>query len=99
MRRIAALLAITALVTACGSLKEQNSHVASQPARELLYVATATGMTVVDASADTVVATLPVGTLLPDRSRYWTVESGDRTTVRGIDPATGIDQTSFVLEG
>jgi hypothetical protein len=99
MRRIATLLAIAALVTACGSLKEQTSQVASQPAHELLYVATTTGMTVVDASADAVVATLAVGTLLPDRSRYWTVDSGDRTTVRGIDPATGIDQTSFVLDG
>ncbi|HEX6060700.1 MAG TPA: hypothetical protein VF001_01415, partial [Candidatus Limnocylindria bacterium] len=42
---------------------------------------------------------LPVGTLLPDRSRYWAVTPGDRTTVRGIDPATGVDQTSFVLDG
>jgi hypothetical protein len=53
----------------------------------------------VDASTDAVVATLPVGTLLPDRSRYWTVNTGDRTTVRGIDPATGADQVSFTLEG
>jgi DNA-binding beta-propeller fold protein YncE len=99
MRRIWALLAVTVLVSACGSLKEQTAQVASQPAHELLYVATATGMTIVDASSDTVVATLPVGTLLADRSRYWTIESGERTTVRGIDPATGADQVSFGLDG
>jgi hypothetical protein len=99
MRRIAAIVAIAALLAACGSLKGETSQVASQPAHELLYVATATGMSVVDASTDSVVATLPLGTLLPDRSRYWTVDSGDRTTVRGIDPATGLDQTSFVLDG
>jgi hypothetical protein len=98
MRRLFVLLTVV-LLAACGSLKEETSQVASQPAHELLYVATATGMTVVDASIDTVVATLPVGTLLPDRSRYWTVDTGDRTTVRGIDPATGLDATSFVLDG
>jgi hypothetical protein len=104
MRRLFALLAVAAVVAACGSLKDEasrdgTSQVASQPAHELLYVATATGTTVVDASTDAVVATLPVGTLLPDRSRYWTVDTGDRTTVRGIDPATGADQVSFVLDG
>jgi len=52
-------------------------------------VATATGLSVVDATTDSLVASLPVGTLLPDGSRYWTVDPGDRTTVRGIDPATG----------
>lgn len=98
MRRLSVLFAVV-LVAACGSLKEQTSHVASQPAHELLYVATATGTSVIDATTDSVVATLPVGTLLPDRSRYWTVDSGDRTTVRGIDPATGADQASFVLDG
>ena len=98
MRRLSVVVAAV-LLAACGSLKEEASQVASQPAHELLYVATATGMTVVDASTDTVVATLPPGTLLPDRSRYWTVESGDRTIVRGIDPATGLDQTSFVVDG
>ena len=98
MRRLLALFAIV-LLAACGSLKEEASGVASQPAHELLYVATATGMTVVDASTDTVVATLPAGTLLPDRSRYWTVDSGERTTVRGIDPATGIDAASFAVDG
>jgi DNA-binding beta-propeller fold protein YncE len=99
MRRLSVLFAIAALVAACGSLKEDTSQVASQPAHELLYVATATGMSVVDATTDSLVASLPVGTLLPDRSRYWTVDTGDRTTVRGIDPATGVDQTSFVLDG
>jgi DNA-binding beta-propeller fold protein YncE len=98
VRRFSVFLAV-ALLAACGSHKEDVSQVASQPARELLYVATATGLTVVDASTDTVVATLPAGTLLPDRSRYWTVDSGDRTTVRGIDPATGIDQISFAIDG
>ena len=87
------------LLAACGSLNEPTSQVATQPAHELLYVATATGMTVVDASTDAVVATLPAGTLLPDRSRYWTVDSGDPTTVRGIDPAAGVDRASFVLDG
>ena len=99
MRRPWVLLAVTVLVSACGSLKEQTAPVASQPAHELLYVSTATGMTIVDASSDTIVATLPMGTLLADRSRYWTVDSRDRTTVRGIDPATGADQVSFVLDG
>ena len=98
MRQFSVLLAVL-LLSACGSLKEDTSQVASQPAHELLYVATATGMSVVDATTDSLVAALPVGTLLPDRSRYWTVDPGDRTTVRGIDPATGIDRESFVLDG
>jgi hypothetical protein len=104
VRQIAAILAVAALLAGCGSLKDETakqdiSQVASQPAHELLYVATSTGLTVLDASTDTVVATLPVGTLLPDRSRYWIVETGDRTTVRGVDPATGAEQVSFVIEG
>jgi len=98
MRRLSVLLAAL-LLSACGSLDQDTSHVASQPAHELLYVATATGMSVVDATTDSLIAALPVGTLLPDRSRYWTVDPGDHTTVRGIDPATGVDQTSFVLDG
>lgn len=98
MRRLSVLFAVV-LLAACGSLKEETSQVASQPTHELLYVATATGMTVVDATTDTVVASLPVGTLLPDRSRYWTVQPGDRTTVRGIDPATGLDAVSFTIDG
>ena len=99
MRRLSAVLAVIALAAACGSLKEETSQAASQPAHELLYVATATGLSVVDATADSLVATLPLGTLLPDRSRYWTVDSGDRTTVRGLDPATGAEQVAFVLDG
>jgi hypothetical protein len=98
MRRLTVLLAVL-LLSSCGSLKGETSQVASQPAHELLYVATPTGMSVVDASTDSLVVSLPVGTLLPDRSRYWTVASGDPTTVRGIDPATGLDQVSFVLDG
>jgi hypothetical protein len=99
MQRIAALLAVLALVGACGSLKEETSRAAAQPAHELVYLATATGMSVVDATTDTLVASLPAGTLLPDRSRYWTVETGDRTTVRGLDPATGAEQVKFSLDG
>ncbi len=99
MRRIAALLAVIATVAACGSLKDEVSRAASQPAHELLYVATSTGLSVVDASTDSLVAALPPGTLLPDRSRYWTVDSGDRTAVRGLDPATGLEQVSFTLDG
>src|SRR5258708_31164714 len=98
MRRIAALLAVIATVAACGSLKDEVSRAASQPAHELLYVATSMGTSVVDASTDSLVASLPPGTLLPDRSRYWTVDSGDRTAVRGLDPAPGLEQVSFSLD-
>ena len=99
MRRIAALLVVLATVAACGSLKDETSRAASQPAHELLYVATPTGTAVVDASTDALVASLPAGTLLPDRSRYWTVETGDRTTIRSLDPATGLEQVRFTLDG
>lgn len=99
MRRIAALFVTVATVAACGSLRDEASPAASQPAHELLYVATPTGTAVVDASTDSLVASLPAGTLLPDRSRYWTVEGGDRTTVRGLDPTTGLEQVSFSLDG
>jgi hypothetical protein len=99
MRRFSAVLGIAVVIAACGSLKEETSQAASQPAHELLYVATATGMSVVDATMDSLVATLPLGTLLPDRSRYWTVETSDRTIVRGLDPATGLDQTAFGIDG
>ena len=98
MRRLSVLLAVV-LIAACGSLKEETSQAAAQPAHELLYVATPTGLSVVDATTDSLVASLPAGTLLPDRSRYWTVDPGDRTTVRAIDPATGLDQASFVVDG
>ncbi len=103
MRRSLAVVAIAIVLSACGSLNEETSEatsqVASQPAHEFLYVATATGMSIVDATTDSLVAALPPGTLLPDRSRYWTVESGDRTMVRGIDPATGRDQIAFGIDG
>src|SRR5439155_10363540 len=59
----------------------------------------ATGLAVIDATTDARVASLPVGTLVPDRSRYWTVESGDQTTVRGLDPSTGAAQVSFTVDG
>ena len=99
MRRLSAVLALVALTAACGSLTEETSQAASQPAHEILYVATATGMSVVDATTDSLVATLPLGTLVPDGRRYWTVDSGDHTTVRGLDPATGLEQSSFILDG
>lgn len=99
MRHLSALFVVVVLVAACGSLKEDRSQVASQPAHELLYVATATGLSVIDATTDLLVATLPQGTLLPDRSRYWTVDSGDRTIVRALEPATGAEQLSFSLDG
>jgi len=99
MRCLPAILGVAVVIASCGSLKEEISQTASQPAHELLYIATATGLAVVDATTDSLVATLPPGTLLPDRSRYWTVETGDRTTVRGIDPATGLDQVSFGIDG
>ena len=99
MRRVSIVLLAIAVVGACGSLQDEASGVASQPAHELLYLATATGTAVVDASTDSLVATLPQGTLLPDRSRYWTVESADRTTVRGLDPATGAELVGFTVDG
>jgi hypothetical protein len=99
MRRLSGVIAIALVLAACGSLNEEASQAASQPAHELLYVATTTGMAVVDATADSLVATLPPGTLLPDRSRYWTVETSDRTTVRGIEPTTGVDQIAFSIDG
>ncbi len=99
MSRLSALLVAAVLVASCGSLKEDLSQVASQPSHELLYIATASGMSVVDATTDALVATLPQGILLSDRSGYWTVESGDRTTIRGLDPATGAELVSFSLDG
>src|SRR5437762_13265615 len=99
MRRFLTVLAVAAVVAACGSLKEETSQVAAQPAHELLYVATATGLAVIDATTDARVASLPVGTLLPDRSRYWTVESGGQTTVRGLEPATGAAPGGFPVGG
>jgi DNA-binding beta-propeller fold protein YncE len=99
MSRLSALLVTALLVASCGSLKEDLSQVASQPSHELLYIATASGMSVVDATTDSLIATLPHGILLPDRSRYWTVDSGDRTVIRGLDPATGAEEISFGIDG
>src|SRR5438132_6696344 len=99
MRRFLTVLAVTAVVAACGSLKEETSQVAAPPAHELLYVATATGLAVIDATTDARVPSLPVGTLVPDGSRDWTVESGDQTTVRGLEPSTGAAQVSFTVDG
>jgi len=99
VRHLSAVVGLALVIAACGSLNEETSRAASQPAHELLYVTTATGMSVVDATTDSLVATLPSGTLPPDRSRYWTVDSGDRTTVRALDPATGGEQLSFVIDG
>ncbi len=97
MRRLPVLLVVL-LLAACGSLKGE-SQAAGQPAHELLYVATGTGMTVVDATTDAVVATLPGGTLLPDRSRYWSVQTGPRTTIRSFDPTTGTETSAFDIAG
>ncbi len=79
MRRLSAILASVLVVAACGSLKEQRSSVAAQPARDLLYLATSTGTAIVDATADALVASLPQGVLLSDRSAYWTVEPAAAT--------------------
>src|SRR5260221_963337 len=99
MSRFSALIAAAVLVASCGSLQEDVSQVASQPSDELLYIATASGLSVVDATTDSLVATMPQGILLSDRSRYWIVESGDRTTIRGLDPATGAERISFSIDG
>ncbi len=99
MSRFSALIAAAVLVASCGSLQEDVSQVASQPSHELLYIATASGLSVVDATTDSLVATMPQGILLSDRSRYWIVESGDRTTIRGLDPATGAERISFSIDG
>jgi hypothetical protein len=98
MKRLFAVLASAMIVAACGSLKDQPGA-AAQPARELLYIATSTGLTIVDATTDHLVASLPQGILLPDRSAYWTVEPAARTTVRQLDPSTGTDVISFALDG
>ena len=94
-----AILALVLVVTACGSLRETVSPVAAQPVRELLYVATSTGTAIVDATADRLVASLPPGILLPDRSAYWTVEPGARTAVRALDPVTGSEAAAFSVDG
>ena len=100
MRRAVALLTVVMVVASCGSLKEQISSVAAQRAVELLYVATPTGIAIVDATADRLVASLPQGILLPDRSAYWTVEpTASRTRVRRLDPVTGSDTLRFALDG
>ncbi len=100
MRRLLAVLAAVVLVTSCGSLKDQVSGTAAQPAREILYLATPTGMAIVDATADRLVTTLPQGVLLPDRSAYWTVEPATpKTRVRRLDPVTGSDTMHFALDG
>lgn len=100
MRRIFAILTAVIVVASCGSLKEQVSGVAAQPAHELLYVATPTGTAIVDATADKLIASLPEGILLPDRSAYWTVEpAASRTRVRRLDPVTGSDTLHFALDG
>ncbi len=97
MRRPAVLLVVV-LLAGCGS-HTGAPQVQSQPAHELLYVATATGMTIVDATTDAVVATLPLGTLLPDRSRYWSVQPGARTVIRAFDPTTGAETSAFDIAG
>ena len=108
MRRIAlapVFFVFVLIVSACGSsqqppvLKAGPAQGASAPAHELLYLATASGTAVVDATGDRLVASLPPGTLLPDRSRYWTVEAGDRTSVRGLDPATASEAVAFTVDG
>lgn len=100
MRRLFTLIATVVLVTSCGSLKDQVSGMAAQPTSELLYVTTPTGMAIVDAMADRLVATLPQGVLLPDRSAYWTVDPAmPKTRVRRLDPVTGSDTMHFALDG
>ncbi|MEP7003021.1 MAG: hypothetical protein ABI888_00630 [Chloroflexota bacterium] len=100
MRPLFALLAVAAVVASCGSLTDQASGVAARPTSELLYLATPTGMAIVDATADRLVATLPQGVLLPDRSAYWTVEPAmPKTRVRRLDPVTGSDTMHFALDG
>ena len=99
MRRVFGIFAVAMVAAACGSLKETASSVAAQPASELLYVATPTGTAIVDATADRLVATLPPGILLPDRSAYWTVSSSGNTTVRALDPRNGSESIAFTVEG
>lgn len=99
MRGLFAILTSVLVVAACGSLKEQRSSVAAQAPRELLYIATSTGTAIVDATADRLVATLPPGTLLPDRSRYWAVEPGPRTKIRAFDPSTAAELVAFDIAG
>lgn len=99
MRHVFAILAVALVVAACGSLTETGSAVAAQPSRELLYVATSTGTAIVDATADRVVASLPPGILLPDRSAYWTVEPGTPTAVRALDPQSGSEMVAFTVDG
>ena len=99
MRQVLALFAVAMVVAACGSRTETVSPVAAQPASELLYVATPTGTAIVDATTDQLVAALPPGILMPDRSAYWTVGTGARTAVRALDPRNGNETIAFQLDG
>lgn len=70
---------------------------------ELLALTTEAGTLRVDARTGRTAVTLPAGAATPDWRRYWTVEApaGEpaRTTLRELDPATGAELRTLVLDG
>ena len=114
VRSIAVTLiaAISVLLAACGARPDGAAApapvtLAGVPS-DLLSVATAAGALRIDTASGRTVVTLPGGAATPDWRRYWTTETtdaisgagaGPRTTLRELDPATGTELRTLVVDG
>src|SRR4051794_41351514 len=100
MRRIAVLFVAIALFAACTSSGAVTSRASTTPGPELLFFATALGVTVVDAPSGRATVTVPEGVLAPNRSAVFaTTGEGGRTTAPAVEPPSGSARDPYTLDG
>ena len=95
------LLVVAAILGGCGTpsaTRGTSATVAPPPTNEQISLVTDRGVSVIAQSGATL-RVLPRGVAAPDWSAFYTVEPGDTTVVRIIDPATGAERRSIKVAG
>lgn len=99
-RSVGLFVAIVIAAAACGARPEgaaaPPASTATPVSRDVIFVSRADGTT---EAVGSTAAALPAGAPSPDWTRFWAIVPGDRTTIREIDPATGADRRTFVIDG
>lgn len=106
MRVVVAIVAAMFVIAACGrdplpgAAGPDPTPAGDQgPTKDRLFVATPAGVTIVNVAQAKVERDLPHGIMSPDQKTYWAVEPGPKTTVRKLEPVSGVELARFAVDG